>query len=355
MKRLLYFSVWLFCAHGFSLSGECFGRSQSLRNVYVEMDTTAEKMLVAQRNSGGWPKQIDTKAFNYNQVWTKEFTGRVQAGFSHSDATIDNHATSREIRYLIDAYQKTKDNRYLASAEAGISYLLKMQYQNGGFPQFYPDTSGYRKHITYNDNAMLNALRVLQDVAKSENGFAAVNAGLKKRSALAVEKGIGCILKTQIRINGKPAVWCAQHDHVTLLPAKARSYELPSYSAAESVDITRFLMGIKNPSAEVKAAVNGAANWLQKATLTGFKTERIKDASQPKGQDVVVIPAEGAKIWARFYDLESGKPFFCGRDGIKKEKLSEIENERRTGYAYYGTWPEKLLLTQYPAWLSDNK
>jgi PelA/Pel-15E family pectate lyase len=202
---------------------------------------------------------------------------------------------------------------------------------------------------------MLNALRVLQDVAKSENGFVAVNAGLKKRSARAVEKGIGCILKTQIRINGKPAVWCAQHDHVTLLPAKARSYELPSYSAAESVDITRFLMEIKNPSAEVKAAVNGAANWLQKATITGFKTERIKDASQPKGQDVVVIPAEGAKIWARFYDLESGKPFFCGRDGIKKEKLGEIENERRTGYAYYGTWPEKLLLTQYPAWLSDNK
>ena len=24
--------------------------------------------------------------------------------------------------------------------------------------------------------------------------------------------------------------------------------------------------------------------------------------------------------WARFYDLETGKPFFCDRDGIKKAR-----------------------------------
>jgi len=320
----------------------------------VSTDSTAEKMLLSQRSAGGWPKQINEKAFNYDNFWSQEFIRTVKAGTSHNDATIDNHATSREIRHLVQAYQKTKNEKYLKAAETGISYLLKMQYENGGFPQFYPDTSGYRKHITYNDNAMINALRVLKDVSESKKGFETVNTDLKKKSGLAIEKGISCILKTQIKVNGKPTVWCAQHDHVTYLPSKARAYELPSFSGSESVEITRFLMEIKNPSAGVKAAVTGAVEWLKAATITGFKTQRIKDPSMPKGQDVVLVEAPNAKLWARFYDVETGKPFFCGRDGIKKANLKDIENERRTGYAYYGTWPEKLLTTEFSEWLSGK-
>ena len=230
-----------------------------------------------------------------------------------------------------------------------------MQYANGGFPQFFPDTSGYRKHITYNDDAMLNALRILKDVADNKPGFEVVDENLKNRSVAAIEKAIACILKTQIRINGNLTVWCAQHDHVSYLPAKARAYELPSFSGSESVDITRFLMEIKNPSQEVKNAVVASVDWIRKAAITGYKTERINDASQPKGKDLILVEDPKGKLWARFYDLDSAKPFFCGRDGVKKAKLSEIENERRVGYAYYGVWPAKLISTEFPVWLSQNK
>jgi len=336
----------------------CYGKFSGAQNsqfVQAEIDTIAEKMLLAQRVSGGWPKQINTVAFNYDNFWSQEFILKVKAGFSHPDATIDNNATCREIRYLIKAYNKTQSKTYLAATETGIRYLLKMQYANGGFPQFYPDTSGYKKHITYNDDAMINALQILKDVSEGIQGFKIVSEDLRKRSALAVERGIACILKTKIYVDGKPTVWCAQHDHITFLPAKARAYELPSFSAAESVNITRFLMEINNPSPQVKEAVLGALDWLYKSVIFGFKTQRIKDPAQPKGQDVVLVTAPGAKIWARFYDLETGKPFFCGRDGIKKATLAEIENERRTGYAYYGIWPEKLLVMQYPDWHSGKK
>jgi len=353
MKNVLYLSVML-CIPGFYLSTECFGKNR-FTGTPAATDSTAEKMLIAQRVSGGWPKQIDTKAFDYDKTWNNDFTKRVIAGTNEPDATIDNHATSREIIYLIKAFNQTQNKKYLDAAETGIRYVLKMQYANGGFPQFFPDTSGYRKHITYNDNAMLNALSVLKDVSESKNGFDKINPELKKESALAVEKGIACILKTQIRMNGKPTVWCAQHDHITYLPAKARAYELPSFSAAESVAITRFLMEIKNPSNEVIAAVNGAVEWLNAATVKDFKTERIDAPSLPKGKDVVLVSSAGSKIWGRFYDLDSGKPFFCGRDGIKKTNLSEIEHERRTGYAYYGTWPDQLLTKEFPAWVANNK
>ncbi|TDE16621.1 pectate lyase [Dyadobacter psychrotolerans] len=355
MKHLLYLSVCLFCITTVYPSTDCVGKNHFAKTSSAAIDTTAEKMLLSQRISGGWPKQIDTKAYDYDNAWSTDFIKRVKAGFNAPDATIDNHATSREIRYLVKSFDKTQNKKYLDAAETGIRYLLKMQYANGGFPQFFPDTSGYRKHITYNDNAMLNALRVLQDVSESKNGFDKTDPELKKQSGLAVEKGISCILKTQIRINGKMTVWCAQHDHLTYLPAKARAYELPSFSAAESVDITRFLMEVKNPSDQVKEAVKGAVAWLSSATIIDFKTERIDAPSLPKGKDVVLVASPGSKIWGRFYDLETGKTFFCGRDGIKKTSLSEIEHERRIGYAYYGTWPEKLLTREFPAWLTVNK
>jgi PelA/Pel-15E family pectate lyase len=317
-------------------------------------DSIAEKMLFTQRKSGGWPKHIDDKAFDYEHVWSKQFFEAVAAGRAHPDATLDNDATSRELRYLVKAFQKTGTQKYLDAVESGIRYLLDMQYTNGGFPQFFPDTSGYRKHITFNDNAMLNALRVLNDVSEGRQGFDAVITELKTKSKRAVQKGITCILKAQIIVNQKPTVWCAQHDHITYRPAQARSYELPSLSAAESVDIIRFLMEIKRPTADIKTAILGAVDWLRKATISGYNIARINDPSQPKGKDVVLVPASGGQLWARFYDLKTGQPFFCGRDGIKKQNLHEIENERRVGYAYYGIWPKKLLEVEFPRWLSSN-
>ncbi|HTG87345.1 MAG TPA: pectate lyase, partial [Pyrinomonadaceae bacterium] len=63
---------------------------------------------------------------------------------------------------------------------------------------------------------------------------------------------------------------------------------------------------------------------------------------------------EGKPSWARFYEIGSNRPIFSGRDGRVKYNLSEIEEERRTGYAWYGDWPAKLLKEDYPAWKKHN-
>ena len=60
-------------------------------------------------------------------------------------------------------------------------------------------------------------------------------------------------------------------------------------------------------------------------------------------------------LWARFYDLKTNQPFFVGRDSQPKTTLAEIENERRTGYAYYGTWPAKLIEVDYAKWKMKNE
>lgn len=316
----------------------------------LAQDSIADNMLVYQRSIGGWPKHIGEQKIDY----TKKLSPAEKAGVlddkNRNDATIDNDATSKEIRYLVKAYKRTTNKEYLKAAEKGIRYLLQMQDDMGGWPQFYPDTSLYRSEITYNDNAMINAMNVLWDVVHKSNDFDVVDASLTKPSEKAIKAGVDCILATQIKVNGKLTAWCAQYDHRTLQPAKARSFELISISGEESVGIVEFLMKIENPSEKIKKSITAAIDWFQASKIEGYKYIDIKDASQPNGRDRVIASDPNSTLWARFYDIETNKPFFSGRDGIKKWSVAEIENERRTGYAWYGTWPKNLLEKEYPDW-----
>ncbi len=318
-------------------------------------DAVADNMLVYQRAVGGWPKHIGEEKIDYTKALSPAEKAGVLDDKGRNDATIDNNATSKEILYLIKAYKKTGHKDYLEAAQNGIRYLLVMQKGNGGFPQFYPDSSLYRGQITYNDNAMVNALNILWDVAYGKNGFDAVDTSLKAPSKTAVEKGIDCILNTQIKVNGKLTVWCAQHDKKTLAPVKARAFELVSLSGQESVGIVEFLMKVEHPSERIKESIKSAVQWFEAAKIKGYKYVDVDDKSQPKGKDRVIQKEDASVIWARFYDIDTARPFFSGRDGVKKWSVAEIEVERRTGYAWYGTWPQGLLDTEYPAWKAKNK
>lgn len=170
-----------------------------------------------------------------------------------------------------------------------------------------------------------------------------------QQARASFDKGIGCILKTQIRVDGKPTVWCAQHDEHTFAPAPARAYELASFSGAESASIVALLMSIPDPSPEIVAAVKGAVAWFETHAVKDIRVKRVPDGS-PKG-DARVVSAPGNVLWARFYDLETGKPFFCGRDGVKHATLAEIEKERRGGYAWYTNAPQRVL-DRYAKWIS---
>jgi PelA/Pel-15E family pectate lyase len=318
----------------------------------------ADRMLIAQRSIGGWSKTIDgkTQPPQYDKEWTSLFEASVKDEVGRNDATIDNHATNREILHLAKVYNTSQNEKYKEAAERGIAYLLKMQYKNGGFPQFYPDSSGYRKHITFNDDAMINCLKTLKAIAESKTPFEKIGDKYRKDAKKAVDCAVDVILKTQIVSRGRLTIWCAQHHYKTLQPVKARAYELPSFSGNESVKIVEFLMSLNKPTPSVKKAITSAVAFFDSIKITGLKVERIKDASQPSGQDMVVkADATAPTTWARFYDLDTHKPYFCGRDGTKKASLAEIENERRVGYGWYGTWPADLLEKEFPKWQAKWK
>lgn len=320
----------------------------------VHTDPVAENMLVYQRAVGGWPKAVNEVKVDYNTPLTESEKRNIRNDSEHIDATIDNNATTREIRYLVKAYHQTNNKQYLAAAEKGIRYYLKAQYANGGWPQYYPDASLYRSQITYNDDAMVNVLNVLQDIIEQKNGFEVIDASLLPAIRDAVKRGIQCILRTQILVNNELTAWCAQYNHNTFQPEMARKFELVSLSGNESVGIVRFLMRQPDPSPEIKLAIVSAVKWFDKVKIEGYRYGDVQAPDQPKGKDRIIQADPSSTIWARFYEIGTNRPFFSGRDSKKKYDLKEIEWERRTGYGWYGVWPQKLLSVEFPEWAKKN-
>lgn len=317
---------------------------------HVASDSVAERMLLYQRNNGGWP-QPNGDPINYNKAIEETLKQKLLSEKNNLDATIDDQATTREIKSLVTAYKKTQNIHYLHAAEGGIRYLIMAQNAAGGWGQFYPDTSSYHKHITYNDNAMIDVMWILKYIVEGKNDFEVIDPSLIPLAKVAMARGIDCILKTQFVQNGTLTAWCAQHDRQTLLPAKARAFELPSLSGNETVGIVQFLMSIDKPTPPIKQAIQAAVNWLEASKIVGIRVDTIQDSTQPKGRDRIVVADPSSTLWARFYDLKTNKPFFTGRNSSPKSSLAEIENERRVGYAYYGSWPAQLLSTDYAVWL----
>jgi PelA/Pel-15E family pectate lyase len=275
-----------------------------------------DAVLRYQRDSGGWPKDIDMTR------------PPVKASSpSRPDATIDNGATTTQIRLLArvaSAIPGADGAAYRHGALSGIDYLLRAQYPNGGWPQFYPLRRDYSRHITFNDDAMINVMKVLDDVANGDQSFAFVDEDRRTRARQAVNRGVDVILKSHIVVDGKLTAWCAQHEAVTLEPRPARAYEHVSLSGNETVGIIRFLMS-RPATPEIVEHVEAAVAWLRQVRLPDER-------------------------WARFYEVGTNRPIFSGRDGVLRYRLEDIEAERREGYAWLGSWPRHLLDVEYPAW-----
>jgi len=292
--------------------------------------TALSNILSWQSDYGDWPKNTDTTKDKY------------RADRAKLKGSFDNGATLGELRLLARAFHFTGDKSYQKAVLLGFDHILKAQYPNGGWPQYYPLSSSYHRRITFNDNTMVRILEFLRDTTTSED-FDFLGDDRRAAAAKAFEQGVDCILKCQVIVDGQLTVWCAQHDEVTLAPAKARTYELVSLSGAESAGILKFLMSLKSPSPEVIQAVNSGMAWFDSVKIVGFRY--TGSSTQPS----LVADPSARLLWARFYEIGTNRPMFCDRDGIVKYDIQEIGSERRGGYTWYGNWGESLANT-YAKW-----
>ena len=282
--------------------------------------TMADNILSWQHEFGGWPLMNTTR---------EKFTGDVSRAGPWGVRGALVKATYNEIRFLARAYRFTNNEQYKSSALKGLHFILDAQYPTGGWPKSYPhSTNSYSRYATFNDDLMADAITLLRDVVSSPD-FNWLAQSDHQRVQTAIDKGIDFILKSQIKVNGKLTAWAQQYDEVTLEPKAARAFEPIAISAGESATVLSMLMSIDEPAPEVVKAIEAAVQWYRDVQIDGYELIVTKE-------DRVLAENKNAPpLWARFYEIGTNKPIFAGRDGVIKYSMAEIEQERRSGYAWY--------------------
>ena len=316
----------------------------------TELAAVADNILLYQKNNGGWPKNYDMLA-----ILTPEQKDSLIKDKPVLNTTFDNRGTYSHVQELAKVYYVTKNEKYKKGALKGLDYILASQYANGGWPQYYPLENNYSRCITYNDDVFSGIMRLLKDINDGKEQYAFIDKDHREKLKAAYDKGIKCILQTQINDLGKPTAWCQQYNEVTLEPAWARKFEPPSICNGESVEVVSFLMSIDHPSPEIINAVQSAVAWFKESEImeTRVKTIPAPDLVTPylvaKTDRVVEHDPAAPPIWTRYYELKTHRPLFCNRDSKVVYSLAEVQRERRVGYTWYTYAPQKIL-NKYPEW-----
>jgi PelA/Pel-15E family pectate lyase len=298
--------------------------------------TIADAVLTYQTPSGGWSKRT---AMTRPRRTGESFYSETDAW--HYIPTLDNGATTGQLRFLQRVIAAHPDPRYAAAWRRGVGYLLAAQQPNGCWPQDFPLDGGYHDAITFNDDAVVNILGVLDTVAAG--GVPIASQGERAAAAAAARRGVECLLATQVVVNGAPTVWGQQHDPLTLEVVPARRYELAGLSGRESASIMTYLMSLPGRDARVERAVRAAATWFRAHAIMDYAYD-FREGLEPQ--------AGAGPIWPRLTEIESGRPIFANRDGVKLYDWSQL-TDRRTGYAWFGTEPASAL-KKFDKWVKSR-
>ena len=178
---------------------------------------------------------------------------------------------------------------------------------------------------------MEHIVELLRDISERKAEFAFVPKILAREAGRRVERGMQCFLTSQLTgADGHRTVWGQQLDPLTMQPCAARNFEPISECSLESSHLVKFLMTIPHPSPAIVTAIEDAMKWFPARAIHGV----VWDRNDTKGTGLV--PKDGAPdLWARFYEIGTGKPLFGDRDRTIHYLFGELSNERRKGYGWY--------------------
>ncbi len=230
------------------------------------------------------------------------------------------------------------EQKYKDSFIKGLEFLDLLQYESGGFAQVYPRRGNYSDYVTLNDDAMASVLIMLEQIKNKEYPFNSdiLNESQYQKVCKMIDDGIDYLLKSQIISNGKKSAWCAQHDPNNYKPLSGRAYEPVSISGSESIGVIKFLMN-QYDNQECVDAAEAAINWLDE--------NKQENLAFDKNTAPYFYEKQGSTLWYRFYEIGTDKGIFGDRDGKVYYDIADISEERRTGYAWSGTWPNKIINT----------
>lgn len=303
----------------------------------AEAISVADTLVSVQKTNGGWMKNDQ-----FHKLSTSELTARQKLSGDNGrniHSCFDNYATTQEMRFLAKVYQQTHQQRFLDAFKRALDLIFESGNSlKGGWAQYWPlssDKFSYQNYITFNDDLMLNMMRILQDISEQKGDFAGlVDDATREKCKAQWDKAIECVINCQIDDNGVKAAWCAQHDAADFLPTEGRPHEMPSVSGYESANLLYYLMSINKPSEEIQQSITAAVEWLKSHKYKENAT--VEDYTNAKGEaDRHIVEKQGTNLWGRFIQIggESGKKIYQKfYDKLKARGKSRAHH--LTGYSY---------------------
>ena len=264
---------------------------------------TGRALVWGQRMQGGWGHRVDVSHLTPQARVPERRKGH---------CTFDDNISQGAVDFLMDL-DETLDEPWLDDGVAlGLAFLLRSQFPNGAWPQWYPLRGGYHDCYTFNDNAINDCIRVLLDAHRRYG---------RREHLEAAKRGGDFIILSQVKV--PQAGWAQQYSH-DLKPARARSFEPAAVCSATTarnirtlVDLTVYARGTK-----YLKPIPAALDWLDRSKLAGG-------------------------LWARLYEVGTNKPIYGDRDGKIHYTLEEISEERRTGYSWQSGYGVEAAAAYY--------
>lgn len=276
---------------------------------YIERAREAGLALAwGQRTNGGWDQRVDIGHFRADAPTAIE---RCQ-GF----ATFDDNVSQGALTFLIHLDKALpEDEPWLTETiQLGLDYLRSAQFEDGGWPQWYPLRGGYHDHRTFTDGAINDCIRVLL-VAHTAYGAS--------QYVSRARRGGAYIVRSQLA--PPQAGWAQQYD-AEGVPTWGRPSEPPAVCSAVTARNIHSLIDLFLATSDNRLLqpIGDAVDWLERSQL-------------PSGE------------WALFYEIGSNRPIYADADGRLHYDLAEMGEKRRCGSSWHGRYGIPEAIDRYRA------
>jgi PelA/Pel-15E family pectate lyase len=269
---------------------------------YLEAAVAAADALIwGQLVHGGWEYRID---FLGEGSWRYRHEA-VDDPYEEGRCTFDDEVTQAATRLLMGVDAVVGREPYTEAARYALEFMMEAQFPNGAWPQWYPLTDdypdSYTDYYTYNDQVINDCIELMVEAYQVYGD---------ERYLESAERGGNFIILSQVQ---EPQPGWAQQYYWNLSPAWARSYEPPAVCSKVTSNnmITLLELYLLTGNATYLEPLPAAIDWLNRSKI-------------------------GEDLWARFYELGTNTPLYCDRDRKLTYNLSEVSEERRTGYGWQG-------------------
>jgi len=284
---------------------------------YQSAQKAANAIIWGQSNEGGWNYMIDFAGDRSMKEWYNTIgkNGWRLEEFQHyyGNSTFDDDITSDAARFLLRMYLEKLDPVYKPALDKAISFVLKSQYPNGGWPQRYPLRYDFNKQghpdytsfYTFNDDVIWENVHFLVQCYLSLGD---------ERFLEPILRGMNFYLLSQ---DGCGA-W-GQQLTLNMETAGARTYEPAAFLPSTTCENAMLLLKFYQYTGDRKflARVPDAIKWLEETRLPADQIVEGKDHST-------------------FVEIGTNKPIYVHRKGSNVKYGS-----------YYVDYSDDHLLAHY--------